>query len=105
LFDKTKVKKQLKKYVPTGMIPTTFFSMNSPDFIESTIADVLKESNMDYTVDNSKYKIVFTQTGAVEDPGSEEGIEKYSIQIQVKISEIDDKRVAVEFQRISGDQV
>lgn len=104
LFNPEDTKKQLKEFNHQGRLPTTFFSMNSPDYIEGTIAGVLKDAKMDYTVDSNKYKITFTQTGALELPGSDEGIEKYSIHIQVKISQVDEKRVAVEFQRISGDK-
>lgn len=81
LFDASNTKKKVKAFNHEGRLPTTFFSMNSPDHIEETIAGILKEAKMEYTVDPSKYKITFTQNGALEMPGSEEGIEKYSIYI------------------------
>ena len=42
------------------MLPTTFFSMNSPDSIESTIVGILKENDkISYSVDEQKYKLKF----------------------------------------------
>jgi hypothetical protein len=81
LFDQDNTNKKIKQFNHEGRLPTTFYSMNSPDHIEETIANILKDAKMDFQVDSSKYKITFTQIGALEMPGSDEGIEKYSIYI------------------------
>jgi hypothetical protein len=94
----------LKDFNNDGRIPTTLYSMNHPDHIQEVIAGMLTDAKMDFSIDANKYKIVFTQTGALELPGSDDGIEKYSIHIAVKTYKVNDKYVAIEFNRISGDK-
>ena len=70
--------KQIKDFDQKGRLPTTFFSMNSPDYIEDTLVKVLKEAKIDAVVDQNKYKISFTQTGALP---IEDDLVKYEVRI------------------------
>lgn len=80
--------------------------MNSPDHIEESLINVLSkklnlEKDQGYMVDEQKYKIVF-RLEEVTFNDNEEPLTIF-IQVRIKIMQVNDNQVAVEFQKLSGD--
>ena len=94
-----KPSKNLQAYERTFANNTEFFSTYNPDMIEEAITESLRTQKIEPSkVSKDKYKIQFTlQT-------KDQGGQIQKIDMCVRILNVDDKIVCVEFQRLGGDK-
>ena len=71
----------------------------SPDLIEKAFVEYLEAEKVQYTKHEKKYKTKFIQKGK-----DSEG-EEYEIHMVMRITQVNDESVCVEFQKSFGDAV
>lgn len=98
LFNPAKVSKRLDDYVSVDGQKTLFFSMNSPDLIESSFMDYLETIKVQNWPHAEKYKLRFMQ------PGTDNGGKAYLVDVVMRIYQVNSKQVCVEFLQQSGNR-
>ena len=79
--------KNLKQFESDGMGKTTFFTHNSPDFIEQILEKVLEELGIEFVLNDEKYNIKLEYEGQ---------------SVKIRTSQVNDQQLAVEFIKIGG---
>ena len=95
-----KPQKSLEKYERVFNNNTEFFSTYNPDMIEETLVNYLKKENFEFKVRDDKYKIKYTLRGTDD---FENNVQD-NVEICVRILQVDNCKVCVEFTKISGRQ-
>merc|ERR1712218_4895 len=92
-------KKTLEQYEKVFGQNTEFFSTYNPDMIEDAIIEALVAQNVEPSKKaNDKYKLKFTISN------KDQGGTVNTIAMQVRILNVDNKMVCVEFMRLDGDK-
>ena len=95
-----KPKKNLEDYEQLYQSNTEFFSSYNPDMIEEALTEYLREKEkVEAKVAEGKYKIKFTLASKAQ--GAQE---VQNTDICVRILKVNDEKVCVEFQKMSGNQ-
>ena len=95
-----KPSKNLEKYERVFNHNTEFFSTYNPDMIEETLINYLQGEKFEYKVKEDKYKIKYTLRGTDDF----ESTVQDNVDICVRILQVDDTKVCVEFTKLSGRQ-
>lgn len=95
-----KPQKNLEKYERVFNNNTEFFSTYNPDMIEETLVNYLKNENFDVKTKEDKYKIKYTVRGTDDFENNVQDI----VDICVRILQVDNSKVCVEFTKLSGRQ-
>ena len=94
-----KPKKTLESYERIFANKTEFFSTYNPDMIEEALCEHLRQKeNVEPVVNEKKYKTKFTLK--TQDQGDQE----QETEICIRILQVDDQRVCVEFNKVRGNQ-
>lgn len=79
---------------------TEFFSSYNPDMIEEAFIQYLTNDKVEFKVSKNKYKIKFTKRGTDDF----ENTIPDNVDICIRILQVDDTKVCVEFTKMSGRQ-
>jgi len=94
-----KPKKKLEAYEQLFKTNTEFFSTYNPDMIEDALKESLENQSVAPQLNKDKYKMKFTLTT------KDQGGQVQNVEIVVRILNVDDKTVCVEFTRKDGDMI
>lgn len=94
-----KPKKRLEAYEHLFKTNTEFFSTYNPDMIEDALKESLENLSVAPQMNKDKYKMKFTLTT------KDQGGQIQNVAIVVRILNVDDKTVCVEFSRKEGDMI
>jgi len=93
------VVKPLEDYLGLFSQNTEFFSSYNPNMIEDAILDYLRQQGVEPSKNaKNKYKVKFAMTS---DDQARKG---NKVEMQVQILKVDEKKVCIEFTRLSGDR-
>lgn len=94
-----KPSKAMQKYEKLILTNTEFFSTYNPDMIEEALIENLHQERVIPKVSKDQYKIKFTMVT------KDQGGQTLDTQICVRILQVDDNTVCVEFMKIGGDKI
>lgn len=95
-----KPSKALEKYERVYDNNTEFFSTYNPDMIEEALVAYLTNDQVEFKSNKDKYKVKFTKRGTDDFDNSIQD----NVDICVKILQVNDNKVCVEFTKLSGRQ-
>lgn len=95
-----KPQKELDMYEQVFNNNTEFFSTYNPDMIEEAFLQYLQNDKVEFKVSKNKYKIKFTKRGTDDFENKVQD----NVDICVRILQVDDSRVCIEFTKLAGRQ-
>jgi len=95
-----KPSKELEPYERIFTNNTEFFSTYNPDMIEEAFLQYLAKDKIEFKASKNKYKIKFTKPGTDDFDNSVQD----NVEICVRITQVDNSKVCVEFTKLAGRQ-
>ena len=90
----------MKDYIKVDGYSSVILSNSEPDTIESKIIEIFATNDIEHKVDENKYKIKFDFESTEEKWGTDNKIE-----VQIKITKVDKVTCAIEFTKLSGNDL